>query len=190
MRLLFLILLAFICGCAHVKHIAEPAPPYEIFEQHVIGNGWKITQSDNGYDDFETALYTKIFIEMWMKKSTFPQDAFNAISVFNTIEINWQSNVFTYANPADGTRRLVGLTHWGIKPGKTMVFVAMNRGDTYLTIDKSSYGHELIHVALFATTNDSVSNHFSAFGAITWPAEYEEFLASVAQEYNRQLYEN
>lgn len=189
MRLLLSLLLMLFVGCAHVSQAVINTPPYVFYDQQTVASPWKFTHSDNGYSAEEVSLYTTVFLELWAQED-FPQNKEKCISAFNKIELNWQGEVFTYANPLDGTIRLLGLTHRGIKPGKILVFVATRPYGTSITIDQSAYGHELIHIALFAITENSEPSHFQEKGSSKWPDKYEKFLIKVSKEYQKRTNEN
>jgi hypothetical protein len=159
------------------------------YDQQIVESPWKFTQSDNGYSAEEVSLYTSVFLELWALES-FPQNKEKCVSAFNKIELNWQAEIFTYANPSDGTTRLLGLTYMDLKPGKILVFVATRPYGTPIAIDQSAYGHELIHIALFAITGNAQASHFQEKGSHNWPQDYEKFLIKVSKEYRKKINEN
>lgn len=189
MRFLIVFLICLFLGCVHTGKSSIYTPPYLYYPQHVLSGDWTFTQSGNGYSDEDVALYTSVFLELW-KYEDFPQDAVKCIEAFNKIEINWQTAVFTYENPADGTTRLLGLTYRGLKPGKILVFVATSPHGKALTIDQSAYGHELIHIALAAITGDAHPEHFQKEDSSDWPPKYEDFLVKVSKEFVKRSNEN
>lgn len=189
MRILSFILLVLIVGCSHISPSLANTPAYVMHDQQKITSPWSFTQSDNGYSAEEVSLYTSVFLELWALED-FPQNKEKCIEAFNKIELNWQEEIFTYANPLDGNIRLLGLTYRDLKPGKTLVFVATRPYGLLITIDQSAYGHELIHIALFAASGDSHPDHFQKKGSSNWPDKYEKFLIKVSKEYQKRLNEN
>lgn len=188
MRPLILLLICLTIGCGFTPYLKSvvKTPIFVERAQHAIAHNWKFTQSECEYSDESVALYTSIFIELW-EKEDFPQGTTQILDKINIIEIDWQKEVFTYANPNDGKTRLLGLTYFtGLKKDKVVIFVTTHYDGVALSIEQTAYGHELIHVALGAATGNTEVYHFSDEKATIWPPKYEAFLNKVAKEYSRR----
>ena len=191
-RSLFLLCLLF-SSLVNAKELEKPkeikTPSYEAKAQHLINNNWTTAQSYHAYSDLEIALYLETFLELWEKEDKFPQNDVAIKEAINRIQINWQSEIFTFPPERKDITRLLGVVYPVVSPNTIIMYVSEANNDTKqrVSLGQTALGHELIHVIYFATKGESEVDHLHGPKNQEWPKEYLTFLDKVNQEYEIRL---
>src|SRR3990172_1889935 len=170
MRFLLFLFTVLICGCSTIDYdICVPDRKLDNYSIAYCGD----EPSDMGF-----GRYVAVLEREWNRSSLFPHDPRLMTQAFNSIVIFWQPRIFRHPG-VDGD--LLGLTYMPIAGRIHMfVYVPPNCKDAGCT----ALGHELIHVAYGAISDDMYPNHLT--DSIDWPDNHKAFLEEVRKSYLEQ----
>lgn len=126
------------------------------------------------YDPEEVGLLFDAFLILW-EIHELPGEITDIRKYFNKVELHWQPFVFESLGLPD-SGALWGLTSLNLISGYSEVYV-YDWSDDKPSLGKTSLTHELIHIALFATTGDIHSRHHE--GSKRFSPELEDFKDNV-----------
>ncbi len=168
--------LLFLCCCRYT--VIEDRPYIEHKTIYQIKD-WQAQQNKSIYSAEEVGRYFSSFITKWESHGLPGTRALIGPS-FDQIELHWQPTRFVNPEDPDQTK-LRGLTF--IRKNKITIFVYDCSQESNPKLGKTALGHELIHVALYATTRRLEHDHFSVPGK-EWPIRYLDFQEELNGDYD------
>jgi hypothetical protein len=146
-------------------------------------DGWQASQNKGIYSTEEVGRYLSFFVDRWVERG-FPGTKEQVEEVFNRMELHWQQTAFV--DPENPEQRLRGLTHVRYFKDEIVVFVYDCSQEKKPVLGATALGHELIHVALYATTGKTEHTHFDLPDK-EWPVRYLDLQEEVDASFRESV---
>jgi hypothetical protein len=172
-------------GCLHTSKQTKSERPYIEHRALYEIEGWPQARQNLGiYSSEEVGRYLSFFISIWEERGL-PGTREEIEKEFRKLRLHWQQTSFIDPENLDRRVPLLGLTL--IRHYKNQITVFVYDGSQKLNprIENTALGHELIHVALFATTRNAMRNHFDLPKA-EWPIRCLDFQEEINDTFRRQ----